>query len=134
MNHLAEMLRASGVSAELDVSTLPALPGAEELLGSGLRSTAHEQNRNIAKAIRIEPEASRHPRLELLFDPQTAGGFLAGVPAAKAEDFLGRLRDANVEAVRIGNRGSPSGRRRDGHDRLSAVMSANGAFDLRRPR
>ena len=102
MNHLAEMLRASGVSAELDVSTLPALPGAEELLGSGLRSTAHEQNRNIAKAIRIEPEASRHPRLELLFDPQTAGGFLAGVPAANAEDFLGRLRDANVEAVRIG--------------------------------
>ncbi len=102
MNHLAEMLRASGLAAELDVSALPALPGAEELLGSGLRSTAHEANRRIAKAIRIEAEASRHPRLELLFDPQTAGGFLAGVPEARSDDFLGRLRDANVEAVRIG--------------------------------
>ena len=102
MNHLAEMLRASRVSAELDVSALPALPGAEELLRSGLRSTAHEQNRRIAKAIRIESEASRHPRLELLFDPQTAGGFLAGVPEAQTDDFLGRLREANVEAVRIG--------------------------------
>ncbi|MDE2881535.1 MAG: hypothetical protein OXP70_06755, partial [Acidobacteriota bacterium] len=50
----------------------------------------------------IEAEASRHPRLELLFDPQTAGGFLAGVPEARSEDFLGRLQDANVEAVRIG--------------------------------
>jgi len=102
MNHLAEMLRASGVAAELNVSALPALPGAEELLGSGLRSTAHEANRRIAKAIRIEAAAARHPRLELLFDPQTAGGLLAGVPGARAADFLGRLRDANVEAVRIG--------------------------------
>ena len=102
MNHLAEMLRASAVSAELDVSALPALPGAEELLGSGLRSTAHEANRKIAKAIRIEAGASRHPRLELLFDPQTAGGFLAGVPDARSDDFLGRLREADVEVVRIG--------------------------------
>ena len=102
MNHLAEMLRAGGVSAELDVAALPALPGAEELLRSGLRSTAHEQNRKIAKAVRIEAEASRHPRLELLFDPQTAGGFLAGVPEARADDFLGRLREANVGTVRIG--------------------------------
>ena len=102
MNHVAEMLRASAVSAELDVSALPALPGAEELLGSGLRSTAHEANRKVAKAVRIETEASRHPRLELLFDPQTAGGFLAGVPDARSDDFLGRLREADVEAVRIG--------------------------------
>ena len=47
LTHLAEMLRASGVSAELDVSALPALPGSEALLASGLRSTAHEQNRKI---------------------------------------------------------------------------------------
>ncbi len=102
MNHLAEMLRASGLSAELDVSALPALPGAEELLGSGLRSTAHEQNRNIVKAVRVEGMASRHPGFELLFDPQTAGGFLAGVPEARAGDFCARLREADVGAVRIG--------------------------------
>ena len=102
MNHLAEMLRASGVSAELDIAALPALPGAEELLRSGLRSTAHEQNRNIVKAVRVASGASRHPRFELLFDPQTAGGFLAGVPEARAGDFLRRLQEANVAAVRIG--------------------------------
>ena len=102
MNHLAEMLRASGVSAELDVSALPALPGAEELLASGLRSTAHEQNRKIAKAIRIEPAAQGHARLELLFDPQTAGGFLAGVPETRTDDFLRRLHEAEVGVARIG--------------------------------
>jgi selenide,water dikinase len=33
--HLGEMLRASGVSAVLDVAALPALPGALELLARG---------------------------------------------------------------------------------------------------
>ena len=102
LSHLSEMLRASGVSAELDVSSLPALPGAEELLRQGLRSTAHEQNRNIVKAVRVEPGASQHPRFELLFDPQTAGGFLAGVPEARSEEFLGRLQEADVGVVRVG--------------------------------
>ena len=101
MNHLAGMLRASGVSAELDVAALPALPGALELLGSGLRSTAHEQNRSVVKAVRAAPEASRHPRFELLFDPQTAGGFLAGVPESNT-GFLEALAEAGVEATRIG--------------------------------
>ena len=100
--HLAEMLRASRMSAELDVAVLPALPGAEELLASGLRSTAHEQNRKILKAARAAPDASRHPRFELLFDPQTGGGFLAGVPAAQEAAFLDRLGEAGVPAVRIG--------------------------------
>ena len=102
LSHLSEMLRASGVSAELDVSSLPALPGAEELLRQGLRSTAHEQNRNIVKAVRVEPGASQHPRFELLFDPQTAGGFLAGVPEARSEEFLGRLQEADIGVVRVG--------------------------------
>ena len=102
LSHLAEMLRASRVSADLNVSALPALPGAEELLRSGLRSTAHEQNRNIVKAVRVEADASQHVRFELLCDPQTAGGFLAGVPESKSEEFLGRLRAADVGVVRIG--------------------------------
>lgn len=102
LNHLAEMLRASGVSAELDPAALPALPGAEALLRGGLRSTAHEANRNIVRAVRAAPEAVRHPRFELFFDPQTAGGFLAGVPEARSAAFLDPLAAAGVEAVRIG--------------------------------
>ena len=54
------------------------------------------------KAVRVEPGASRRPRFELLFDPQTAGGFLAGVPEAKTEAFLEPLRTADVGVVRVG--------------------------------
>lgn len=102
LSHLTEVLRASGASAEVWVSELPALPGAEPLLASGLRSTAHAENRRIARAVRVEPDASRHPRYELLFDPQTAGGLLAAVPPAEEAAFRSALDRAGVPAARIG--------------------------------
>lgn len=102
LSHLTEMLRASGASAEVWVSELPALPGAEPLLASGLRSTAHAENRRIARAIRVEPDASHHPRYELLFDPQTAGGLLAAVPPADEAAFRSALAQADIPAARIG--------------------------------
>ena len=102
LSHLTEMLRASGASAEVWVSELPALPGAEPLLASGLRSTAHPENRRIARAVRVEEDASAHPRYELLFDPQTAGGLLAAVPPPREEAFRAALAQAGVPASPIG--------------------------------
>lgn len=102
LSHLTEMLRASGASAEVWVSELPALPGAEPLLASGLRSTAHPENRRIARAVRVEEDAPGHPRYELLFDPQTAGGLLAAVPPPREDAFRAALARAGVPASRIG--------------------------------
>ena len=102
LSHLTEMLRASVASAEVWVSELPALPGAEPLLASGLRSTAHPENRRIARAVRVEEDAPGHPRYELLFDPQTAGGLLAAVPPAVEDAFRAALEQAGVPASRIG--------------------------------
>lgn len=101
-SHLAEILRASGAAAEVWVSELPALPGAEALLASGLRSTAHAENRRIVRGMQVEDGASAHPRFELLFDPQTAGGFLAAVPPAREEAFRAALAEAGVPAAQIG--------------------------------
>jgi selenide,water dikinase len=94
--HLGAMLRASGASAVLDVASLPSLPGAVELLGRGYRSTFHPENAKARKAFAIRPEAANDPRLELLFDPQTSGGLLFGLPSARIEEALGRLEQAVV--------------------------------------
>jgi selenide,water dikinase len=40
--------------------------------------------------------------LTLLYDPQTAGGLLVSVSAKDADRLLSNLRDAEVDAVEIG--------------------------------
>jgi selenide,water dikinase len=94
--HLGSMLRASGASAFIDVTALPALRGAVELLSRGLRSTSHAENAKAKKALVLGPDAANDARLELLFDPQTSGGLLFGLPRSRVDEALGRLDRAAV--------------------------------------
>lgn len=90
--HLGEMLRASQLSAVLDLGSLPALPGAAEALAAGISSSLHPANQRDAEIlIRADEAAVAHPGYALLFDPQTAGGLLASVPAGKAQACLDAL-------------------------------------------
>jgi selenide,water dikinase len=89
--HLGSMLRASGASAFVDVTALPAMPGALELLARGFRSTAHAENAKARRGLLVLPEAAADVRLELLFDPQTSGGLLFGLPPARVEEAQERL-------------------------------------------
>ncbi|MFQ5525026.1 MAG: selenide, water dikinase SelD [Thermoanaerobaculia bacterium] len=100
--HLASMLRTAGIAAEIDVTRIPALPGALELLESGLRSTFHDDNARIAKGMDIDATARENPRLPLLFDPQTSGGLLFGLPKDKAEPALEELLASGHRAAIIG--------------------------------
>jgi len=94
--HLGEMLRASRVSAAIVPDALPVLAGARELLARGVASTLHPGN--TAKAMGLfggsDPEA-------IVFDPQTAGGLLAGIPADRADDALAALHEAGDRKAAI---------------------------------
>jgi selenide,water dikinase len=101
LGHLGEMLRASGMGAELVVAAIPALAGARECLAAGYRSSLHHANAAALSQIdgidRLDVSTQA-----LLADPQTAGGLLAGVPAAAAEDCLSELVAAGYQASVIG--------------------------------
>ena len=92
LGHLIEMTRPSGVDAELDLSALPLLEGAEETVAAGILSSLQPANVRLRRAIRDPAAWVEHPRYPLLFDPQTAGGLLAGVPAEHAEACLAALQ------------------------------------------
>ncbi len=95
--HLANICRASGAGARLDLDAIPLLPGAEALAREGVASTLAPANRAAVAA-----DLPDGRRADLLFDPQTAGGLLAAVPAGDAESLVRRLRDAGHEAALIG--------------------------------
>ncbi len=92
LGHLVEMVRASAVDAVLNMERLPILPGALEVVQQGIFSSLQPQNVRLRRAIREVGRAARHPYYALLFDPQTAGGLLASVPAEQAQACIRELR------------------------------------------
>jgi selenide,water dikinase len=91
---LLEMTRASGADATLVLNAIPLLDGALECVAQGALSSLHSANARVQTALRNHKEFNNHPRYPLLFDPQTAGGLLASVPAHQAEACLLALRQA----------------------------------------
>ena len=94
LGHLVEMTRPSGVDAELSLGALPLLAGAVECVKAGIVSSLQPANVRLRRALRNGQDFVHDPRYALLFDPQTAGGLLASVPAAQAPACLQALRAA----------------------------------------
>jgi len=102
--HLAEMIRATGdgVAVELSLEALPVLPGATELFARGFASSLQPENLRARHLVEGMERVTDKSRLALLFDPQTAGGLLAALPAAAAAQAIAALRAAGVDAIDIG--------------------------------
>lgn len=103
LGHMLEMAQASQVGVTLDLAALPVLDGAEACLAAGVVSSLAPANRRTQAAFHNPQAFSQHPRFALLFDPQTAGGLLASVPAHQAPRCLDALRAAGyAQAAAIG--------------------------------
>jgi selenide,water dikinase len=92
IGHLVEMVKASSVDVRLFLAAVPLLEGAGETLALGIFSSLQPQNVRLRRAVRNLEEAAQQPTYAILFDPQTAGGLLASLPAARAEACLAELR------------------------------------------
>ena len=101
LGHLVEMTRAAGVDATVEMEAVPLLDGAAETVAAGILSSLQPQNLRLRRAVRDLERVSRHPRYPLFFDPQTAGGLLAGVPAERAAACVAGLRELGYEAAAI---------------------------------
>jgi selenide, water dikinase len=99
--HLAEML-GRGIGAMLTSESLPLCRGVKALAERGFASSLLPENRRLIRHL-SDPAGISEVLLTILFDPQTAGGLLAAVPAAGARDALAALRAAGYsQATDIG--------------------------------
>ncbi len=94
--HLLEMMEASDTAATLTLADIPLMTGASELAAAGHASSLAPDNRAAVDWRVTGPDSP------LLYDPQTAGGLLASVPADKAEPLLKALHAAGETAAIIG--------------------------------
>lgn len=97
--HLANICRASGVSAELDARKVPILNGALDLAMQGVQSSLYPDNLSDALTLMNAPETAQG---RLMLDPQTAGGLLAALSEADANSAMEELAKQGIDAVRIG--------------------------------
>lgn len=103
LGHLLEMLRASGSDAQVELAAVPHYAGALELATRGVSSTLTPQNLRSRRAVENHEAVAADPRYALLFDPQTAGGLLAGLDAERAGACVAALRAlGHTDAAVIG--------------------------------
>ena len=109
LGHLVEMTRPSGVDAEIVLSQLPLLDGALETVAAGIVSSLQPANVRLRRALRNQEDFVNHPRYPLIFDPQTAGGLLASVPADQSDACVAALRALGYTHSAIIGRVLPAG-------------------------
>lgn len=102
LGHLAEMVAAAGVGAEVRFAAVPLLPGARDLLAAGYVPGGSRRNLDylgprVAVAAGVPEDAPL-----LLADAQTSGGLLMAVAPAHLDRLLDALRAAGVMAAMIG--------------------------------
>jgi selenide,water dikinase len=95
--HLGEMLKASRATAALDLAAIPLYPEVRELAAAGFASTLLPEN----LALDIVRSDLDDVGCALLFDPQTSGGLLAGIPQSRAAECVAALRAVGYDDAAV---------------------------------
>jgi selenide,water dikinase len=109
LGHGMEMARASGVALELNFHKLPFLDGvakyaARRAFAGGLLDNQSYFGPGVQFAPSVGPDQQK-----MLFDPQTSGGLLLGVPPDKIERFVRRTAEKKQPMWVIGTARHGSG-------------------------
>lgn len=103
LGHGLEMAEASGVRLRFDYARIPFVSGARRYAEMGTIPGGGFDNRSyFGPRVRFDPSLDEAARM-LLFDPQTSGGLLLGVPSEKLEAFLQRAEELGQPVWVIGS-------------------------------
>ena len=113
LGHLANMLEASKVAAEVYFENLPILPHARSLAARGVVPGGTERNLAALDTVEWAPDLSATDRY-LCVDAQTSGGLLLAVPYENEAALLAALREQQTPAAAVVGRikGGPAGHMR----------------------
>ncbi len=109
LGHALEMAEASGVGLNFEFSSIPFISCARKYAELGcFPGGAFDNKAYFEPRVRFDGRIDEENQM-LLFDPQTSGGLLLGVPQEKLEAFLARARDIGQAAWAVGRVETGSG-------------------------
>jgi selenide,water dikinase len=103
LGHALEMIEGSETGVRIDSSSVPFFPETRSFAEEGIIPGGLIRNRKFREAqIEIGPECPDW-LVDILFDPQTAGGLLIALPDGEAENLLRKMHAAGLaEAAIVG--------------------------------
>jgi selenide, water dikinase len=99
--HAREVAERSGVRLRLQSERFPAIDGALDMARHGIRTSGDPRNRDFAAA-HIRADGVSDVLTALGYDPQTAGGLLVSLPAAKGPALEAEFAARRLFIRRIG--------------------------------
>ena len=96
LGHASEMVEESSVEMIIHASRVPIFAGIKELAEKGIMPGGLHRNREFRLPMIAVDAACPAWLLDVLFDPQTAGGLLISLPADKAENLVAKMHEAGL--------------------------------------
>jgi selenide,water dikinase len=101
LGHACEMIEGSDVGMNINSAAVPIFNGLQELVETGFVPGGLYRNKNF-RISQIEA-ANTCPAwiLDILFDPQTAGGLFFSLPRKKAQNLVEKMRRSGIDDAAI---------------------------------
>jgi len=103
LGHSMEMAEASGVALKFSFENIPFISGARKYAGQGIFPGGAFDNKKHFESQVEFVDSLNEPDQMLLFDPQTSGGLLLGVPREKLDSFLSRALEVEQPVWVVGS-------------------------------
>jgi selenide,water dikinase len=103
LGHAMEMANASGVKLQFDFANIPFVSGARKYAESWIFPGGAVDNKKHFETQVTFADSIDKPNQMLLFDPQTSGGLLLGVPQAQLESMMARAQEMGQAAWVVGS-------------------------------
>lgn len=109
LGHGLEMANASGVSLSLEFAKIPFISGARKYAEQGcFAGGAFDNKTHFESQVEFSDSIDEQNQM-LLFDPQTSGGLLLGIPPEKLDAFMVRAKELEQPAWVVGRVDGGSG-------------------------
>ena len=103
LGHACEMIDGSDVGMNINSASVPIFDGVRQLVEAGFVPGGLYRNKNFRINQIEKADACPNWILDVLFDPQTAGGLLFSLPAIEAQGLVEKMRNAGiVDAAVVG--------------------------------
>jgi selenide,water dikinase len=103
LGHAMEMADASGVALNFELANIPFISCARKYAEKGFfAGGAFDNKLHFESKVKFAESIDEQNQM-LLFDPQTSGGLLLGVPQGKLDSFIARAGDLDQAVWMVGH-------------------------------